>query len=421
MILYTRGDFMKKIISLVLTFFMIMTSVCAFAKFDDIDQNTQSWAGEAISALSDKGIINGYGDGTFRPDGNVTRAEFAKMLTISFELHGISGSFDDIKGHWAEIYINSAAGVMYNPEKSFMPDNAATRADIAYAAANALELVSSDASIANSFSDFNLIEEDMKASVLAAIEKGIIIGYEDSTIRPQNPVTRAEAAVIIFRALNMKEPDKEEVPGGNEKPENPPEEDKPSADDKHIYGLYPGKNLILVKSVTSMLNEKGDESYRISYILADTGEEYSSVLPYDTKVSGVKGTLSALESGDVMIMDTAFHGYIDTLYVLASFKGDTPVFAQTLAGYRDYSFSYGKVTAYTSSNKAVTLSVDTGSEVKDEVVLKNTETVLYVQSGRANDWSYGSIGDLKPNTEDIYVFIRYTDGVSTEAIATIIE
>ena len=408
---------MKKLVSMVLTFFIIMTSVCAFAKFNDIDENTLSWAGEAISALSDKGIINGYGDGTFRPDGNVTRAEFAKMLTMSFDLNGIDGSFSDINGHWAENYINSAASVMYNPEKSFMPDIAATRADIAYAAANALKLVSSDASMAGTFTDFNLIEEDMKASVLAAIENGIIIGYEDSTVRPQNPVTRAEAAVIIYRALNIKEPDKEEVPDEN----NPPQEETPSADDKHIYSLYPGENLILVKSTTTMLDEKGEESYRISYILADTGKEYSSVLPYDTKVNGVKSDLSDIASGDVMIMDTAFHGFIDTLYVLASFKGNTPAFNQVIAGYRDYSFSYGKVTDYTASNKAVTLSVDTGSEVKDEVVLKNTETVLFEQTGRANNWSYGIVGDLKPVTEDIYVFIRYKDGVSTEIIATIIE
>lgn len=408
---------MKKLVSMVLTFFIIMTSVCAFAKFNDIDENTLSWAGEAISALSDKGIINGYGDGTFRPDGNVTRAEFAKMLTMSFELNGINGSFSDINGHWAENYINSAASVMYNPEKRFMPDIAATRADIAYAAANALKLVSSDASMANSFSDFNLIEEDMKASVLAAIENGIIIGYEDSTIRPQNPVTRAEAAVIIYRALNIKEPDKEENPDEN----NPPEEEAPSADDKHIYSLYPGENLILVKSVTTMLDEKGEESYRISYILADTGEEFSSVLPQDVEVKGVKRSLSSVDVGDVLMMDTAFHGYIDSLYALASFEGSVPAFSQTIAGYGDYTFAYGKITDFVSSNKAVTVTLDTGTETKSEVLLKNTQTFLFTQSARGGRWDIGDIGDLKPYTEDIYVFIRYKDGVSTEIIATIIE
>ena len=408
---------MKKLVSMVLTFFIIMTSVCAFAKFNDIDENTLSWAGEAISALSDKGIINGYGDGTFRPDGNVTRAEFAKMLTLSFDLNGIDGSFSDINGHWAENYINSAASVMYNLEKRFMPDIAATRADIAYAAANALKLVSSDASMAGTFTDFNLIEEDMKASVLAAIENGIIIGYEDSTVRPQNPVTRAEAAVIIYRALNIKEPDKEEVPDEN----NPPQEETPSADDKHIYSLYPGENLILVKSATTMLDEKGEESYRISYILADTGEEFSSVLPQDVEVKGVKRSLSSVDVGDVLMMDTAFHGYIDSLYALASFEGSVPAFSQTIAGYGDYTFAYGKITDFVSSNKAVTVTLDTGTETKSEVLLKNTQTFLFTQSARGGRWDIGDIGDLKPYTEDIYVFIRYKDGVSTEIIATIIE
>lgn len=418
---------MKKTVCLILTFMMILSSVCVFANFNDIDSVTQSWAGEAIASLFDKGIINGYGDGTFRPEGNVTRAEFAKMLCLSFKSAASQKDFDDISSHWAESYINSAAAFMYTPDESFLPDSDATRADIAYAVSAALELVPSDASIPESLKDFDLVHEGMKDKVAAAIESKIIIGYEDFTLRPQNPVTRAEAAVIIFRALNMYTSDKEDIPETDEtpdeniKPENPPADENPNINTEHMYTLYPGKNLMLVKSVTSMLDEKGEDCYRISYLLADTGEEFSSVLPQNIEVKGVKTALSSLNAGDVLMMDTAFHGYIDCLYVLASFKESIPAFSQTVAGYRDYSFSSGKITDFVSSNKAVTVTLDTGTETKEEVLLKNTQTFLYSQSARSGRWEIGDIGDLKPDTEDIYVFIRYEDGVSKEVVATVIE
>lgn len=78
---------MKRIISILLSSAILLTSVTALAKeeqkFSDIDGH---WAEETIINWQDKGIINGYPDGTFKPDDAVNRAELAKIITLGFDL-----------------------------------------------------------------------------------------------------------------------------------------------------------------------------------------------------------------------------------------------------------------------------------------------------------------------------------------------
>ena len=407
---------MKKTISLILTIAMTFMCVSAFAFFNDIDSDTASWAGEAINELSQKGIINGYGDGTFRPNGNVTRAEFAKMLTLSFKTDAANKTFNDTKDHWAEKYINSAASVMYNPSESFNADSDATRADIAYAVAKALGLCVKDESVSDKFSDFNLVEEEMKTIVAAAIENKVIIGYEDATLKPNNPVTRAEAAVIIFRAINSSVPG-EVLPDKPEEIPEPPADEKPSEGVEHIYTLYSGQDFLLVESVSKTnLTVKGEDAFRINYQIAATGKEYSSIIPCDVEVKGLKTSLEEIRPGDVLIVSTAFHGYIGHLYVLASFGESVPSFDSPYSGTGDYTLAYGKVTAVKESGRAAVVSVDNGIQTTDEFVLNNVDVNLYSSWSKASKWTLGDAGDIDTEKGDIYVLIRYTNGASTEVI-----
>ncbi len=93
------------------------------------------WAGSAIQALKDAGIISGYGDGTFRPNQSITRAEIAAILSRVIEMNGKLGAgiFTDSKGHWAESSINmlNSAGVIRGKsETTFAPAATATRAEL---------------------------------------------------------------------------------------------------------------------------------------------------------------------------------------------------------------------------------------------------------------------------------------------------
>ena len=72
---------MKRIFALLLCFSMVLSMICtiSYAKeFPDVDSS--HWAIEYISKLSDEGVINGYDDGTYRPEGTVKRSEFLKLV-----------------------------------------------------------------------------------------------------------------------------------------------------------------------------------------------------------------------------------------------------------------------------------------------------------------------------------------------------
>jgi hypothetical protein len=99
--------------------------------FSDIDG--QSWSNRAVSTLFNANIIKGYPDGTFRPQAQITRAEFATIAAKfdNLELGQIS-KLTDIAGHWAEEYITSSeikGWVKGYPDLTFKPDEYITRAE----------------------------------------------------------------------------------------------------------------------------------------------------------------------------------------------------------------------------------------------------------------------------------------------------
>ena len=101
-------------------------------KFNDA---SNAWYSQAINYITAKGLISGYNDGSFRPDTNITRAEFAQMISgfISAGYPGsASANLKDIKGHWAQDAIDKVFGkkvVQGYPDGSFKPDNELTRAE----------------------------------------------------------------------------------------------------------------------------------------------------------------------------------------------------------------------------------------------------------------------------------------------------
>ena len=82
-----QGDkIMKRIISFILTAAMLLSIVPTVFAAGFSDFNSSHWAYEYVLALVNDGTINGYADGTFRPEGTVTRAEFVKMIGNGSEI-----------------------------------------------------------------------------------------------------------------------------------------------------------------------------------------------------------------------------------------------------------------------------------------------------------------------------------------------
>jgi hypothetical protein len=106
------------------------TTVCAYPDVTD-----GSWYETAVATLSGMGIIRGFPDGTFKPDASITRAQFAAMFA-RFDSSSYSGAdkFSDISGHWAANLIDRAAvkgWVEGFPDGTFRPDENITRAQAA--------------------------------------------------------------------------------------------------------------------------------------------------------------------------------------------------------------------------------------------------------------------------------------------------
>ena len=97
------------------------------------DVSEDDWYNNAVSTLTNAGIIDGYEDGTFKPNGNITRAEFATIAVRFFEAtYEGENLFPDIAGHWAQDYINEAAnaGIVDGyPDGTFGPQKLITRAE----------------------------------------------------------------------------------------------------------------------------------------------------------------------------------------------------------------------------------------------------------------------------------------------------
>lgn len=97
---------MKKTIILIISSLLILYNSTVFA-YNDINDTQLS---NVIDTLSDFGIINGYDDGSFNPQNNITRAEFAKIITVATNTENIIpegySTFADVdNGSWAENYI----------------------------------------------------------------------------------------------------------------------------------------------------------------------------------------------------------------------------------------------------------------------------------------------------------------------------
>ena len=113
------------------------------------DVASDAWYNTAVSTMTKASIVDGYPDGTFRPDAPITRAEMAKIISLFAKLDKSESRFSDIAGHWAEAYIRLAAGngwIAGYPDGTFGPQRNITRAETATMINRVLDRVPSEES-----------------------------------------------------------------------------------------------------------------------------------------------------------------------------------------------------------------------------------------------------------------------------------
>ncbi len=160
------------------------------------------WARANILAMYNRGIINGFTDGSFRPEANVTRAEFVKMLVAALNLEvGGAVNFDDVVPEdWHYAYIATAFNnnIVTGVGTGFNPNGAITRQDASAIVYRAI--MAGETAKGTTFADGSEIADYARTAVSALSSKGIILG-NDGCFFPKDNMTRAEAATIIQRIL----------------------------------------------------------------------------------------------------------------------------------------------------------------------------------------------------------------------------
>ena len=170
-------------------------------KFKDIRGH---WAEKEILFLAEKGWISGYPDGTYKPDDTLTRAQAAKIMSNFLALTPTNEriSFNDVdNGFWASEPIGLVAQhkIMNGiGDGRFSPKTILTRAQMAQIFYNANFYSQSANNPINSFKDVS--KNDWAYVAIETMkQEGIVAGYPDSRFGPDDPITRAQMAAVIYR------------------------------------------------------------------------------------------------------------------------------------------------------------------------------------------------------------------------------
>lgn len=162
------------------------------------------WASEPIGKLAKAGIFQGMPDGSFRPDNNMTRAEYSAVLYRLLGLTETSGAtgFSDVSSNaWYARYIGalSSRGIVQGfPNGSFAPEKEMTREEAFVLLYRALkDKLAPSAGAGITFADGGDVSKWAKEAVDALAKAGMIEGTPDGKLHPKQPVTRGEIAKIV--------------------------------------------------------------------------------------------------------------------------------------------------------------------------------------------------------------------------------
>ncbi len=176
------------------------------------DVSSDYWARPFIQVLAQNNVISGFPDGSFRPNQAVTRAEFAALIQKAFNnqnrVRQLSpGGFSDVPaGYWAASAIQQAyeTGFLAGyPGNVFLPNQQIPKVQAIVALTNGLGLSGGDTStLSTYYNDASAIPEYAAGSVAAATQGNLVVNYPDvKQLNPQQPLTRAEAAALLYQAL----------------------------------------------------------------------------------------------------------------------------------------------------------------------------------------------------------------------------
>lgn len=177
--------------------------------FTDVNEN--DWFYYAVAMVEDVGYMNGYPDGTFRPNATITRAECAQILFKVVQPDtstGVLMDFADVPSNaWYYNAVSVMGGVfggikwVNSPEFTgayFYPDQACTREDFAYGLALVSDIRGRSITLAHTgWSDYMDINPEYWEQIAGLYNLNIVSGSDDGKFHPKDTITRAEVAQIL--------------------------------------------------------------------------------------------------------------------------------------------------------------------------------------------------------------------------------
>lgn len=172
------------------------------------------WAKDDVNLLASKLIVNGMGENTYAPEGQVTRAQFAAIIVRAMGLPDAQNSakFNDVQvSHWYANAVNAAveAGIIKGyTDGTFKPNSAITRQEVAVMVQRSLGVAGMAVQVSNingqigQFADGSSISNWAKDAVALTAQQGIVNGMGDGSFAPAQTCTRAQTAVMIKRMLS---------------------------------------------------------------------------------------------------------------------------------------------------------------------------------------------------------------------------
>lgn len=209
----------KRFIFLTLSIVILMSFIIFVPKRDAAtfsDVNDTHWANSYITEMQNTNIINGYEDGTFKPEQEVKTGEFIKMICMNLAPHFEYKAPDPNSKngtHWSRPYIFAMHKQILDARDydDVRAESIITREEATALITKAYILKHRD--VANLyfkdseenmmlFSDENLVtDSETRLLISNSVEFGLIEGYPDGTFKPDGSLTRAEAAKLIYMAL----------------------------------------------------------------------------------------------------------------------------------------------------------------------------------------------------------------------------
>lgn len=192
----------RRVVSLLLAAFLIIPMLSPVnshaASFTDTKGH---WAEAYIERAVAQGVIKGYPDGRFEPNKQVSRAEFVSMLNRALGNNGVvTIGFTDVSPtawHYADVRrAVSASYVSGYSDGTFKPNNNISRQEAAVMIARVLPTYGESGRLQN-FTDYRSVADWAYTALSKVNGKGYISGYTDGKIHPLDPLTRAQAAKII--------------------------------------------------------------------------------------------------------------------------------------------------------------------------------------------------------------------------------